>query len=575
MKAIIFARVSSKEQEDTGYSLDSQVNLLKEYAEKNHYQVVKTFRISESASGKQIRKTYNEMVQHASAKNIPVILVEKIDRLTRNLKDASVMDDWVKEDTKREIHFVKESFVLNAFTRAHENLVWDMKVAIARFYTNNLSEEVRKGQKEKIAQGWLPTKPPIGYKTVGEQGRKIHIINEAVAPYIRTMFEKYASGNYSLMQLMKVMYQEGLRSRTGGRIGKSRIHDLLSDPFYYGKMRWLGKIYNGAHEPIITKELFDAVQTKLVRKISNPQYRKHKPVFKAKLTCEECSGTITWEIQKQRWYGHCNHYRECSQKKYVRQDKVEEQLFPLFDKVAPKKARVLEWLERALKDSHKDKIEHHTKQREHLNTLIARLDKRLEALYEDKLDGKITLEFYDKKSQDWSSERDDLMESLQGLGEANNAYYQAGFAVHELALKAKSIYQSTEATVDDKRLLLSQTFVSMSLNEKRVTADYTKAFEFLVEWMPKVNKIFEPHLNTVKSLGNSPITHTSTKTSKDYMFEPLLNFRTDKNGSVEMHNTLSRAESKVLLRIVNDVRTIFQRQNGYVYIPDLSSRGQI
>jgi hypothetical protein len=101
--------------------------------------------------------------------------------------------------------------------------------------------------------------------------------------------------------------------------------------------------------------------------------------------------------------------------------------------------------------------------------------------------------------------------------------------------------------VDDKRLLLSQAFVGMSLNEKRVTADYTKAFEFLVEWMPKVNKIFEPQLNTVKSLTNSPITHTSTKTNKDYMFDPILNFRTDNNDSIKIQNTFTRAESQVLL----------------------------
>ena len=102
------------------------------------------------------------MLKYARKNNINIILCEKIDRLTRNLKGAATISDWIQESDKKEVHFVKENFIVNKNTKAHENFVWDMKVAVARFYTNNLSEEVRKGQKEKIAQGWLPTKPPVG-----------------------------------------------------------------------------------------------------------------------------------------------------------------------------------------------------------------------------------------------------------------------------------------------------------------------------------------------------------------------------------------------------------------------------
>ena len=59
--------------------------------------------------------------------------------------------------------------MLIAIPWAHENLVWDMKVAIARFYTNNLSEEVKKGQKAKLESGWMPQRPCLGYKTIGDK----------------------------------------------------------------------------------------------------------------------------------------------------------------------------------------------------------------------------------------------------------------------------------------------------------------------------------------------------------------------------------------------------------------------
>ena len=220
IKAVIYARVSSREQEETGYSLEAQIKLLEEYAIKEGYEVVRIFRNSESASGKIIRKTFNEMLRFVNTEGISVILCEKIDRLTRNPKDAGIMSEWVKESKEREIHFVKESFVVNEETRAHENFVWDMKVAVAHFYINNLSEEVRKGQKEKISQGWLPTKPPVGYKTIGEKGHKIHIVNEDVAPMVVKMFKLYATGNYSTKALADKMHELGLRNANGNKIVK-------------------------------------------------------------------------------------------------------------------------------------------------------------------------------------------------------------------------------------------------------------------------------------------------------------------------------------------------------------------
>ncbi len=490
IKAIIYARVSSKEQEDTGYSLDSQEKLLKEYSTKNNFLVSKIFRVSESASGRQIRKTFNEMLQYAEKHRIPIILCEKIDRLTRNLKDAASISDWINEDTERQVHFVKESFVVNKNTRAHENLVWDMKVAIARFYTNNLSEEVRKGQKEKLSQGWLPTKPPLGYKTIGEKGHKTHIVDEAVAPLVRRMFELYATGNYSINALVDIMYKEGLR-KNGKKVGKSRMHEQMRDPFYYGKNRWKGEISNGLHEPLISKELFDAVQIKLDRKTDSPQYKKHFPVFKAKVKCEECGGVIAWEIQKGHWYGHCNHYRKCSQNKYVRQETVEEQLFPYFDAVAPKNTRVLQWLEKAIKEGHDEEINYNTAKREEFNRIIRMTDQRIENAYRDKLDGKMPAPLCEKMISESTKEKEDAIEALGKLSKGRTAYYEAGYAIHELANKAEAIYKSPRATEDEKRLLLSHIFSNLTLKADRISPNYTFGFEFLAEWVPKLNLIFE------------------------------------------------------------------------------------
>lgn len=492
-KALIYARVSSREQEETGYSLDAQEKLLKEYGGKNTINVVKVFRVSESASGKQIRKTFNEMLQYARTHGIHIILCEKIDRLTRNLKDAASISDWISEDERNEVHFVKESFVVNKNTRAHENLVWDMKVAIARFYTNNLSEEVKKGQKEKLSQGQFPARAKIGYVTTGEKGHKNHIIDPVMAPLVQKAFELYSTGNYSVKALVEIMYTEGLRGRTGKKIGKSRLYDILSESYYYGAIEWGGKLTPGKHDPLITKELFDSVQSLLNRKFKVPQYKKHLPVFKAKISCEECGGIITWETQKGHWYGHCAHYKsqKCTQNTYLRQEKVEEKLFPYFDNVAPKNSRVVDWLKRAIRESHTEEIHHNDLKREEFDRIIKMADQRIERAYCDKLDGRMPLGLCEKVIGDSTREKEDAIEALGKLSKGRTAYYEAGLALHELASQAEAIYQSPKATTEEKRLLLSHVFTNLTLKGADISPNYTFAFEFLAEWTPKLNLISE------------------------------------------------------------------------------------
>src|SRR5688572_25307692 len=112
-KAVLYCRVSSKEQADEGYSLEAQESLLKDYAQKNGFEVAKSFKISESASGKQIRKTFHEMVDYTGKNKVGIILCEKTDRLTRNPKDAVEINEWIEADPERQIHLVKESTILH------------------------------------------------------------------------------------------------------------------------------------------------------------------------------------------------------------------------------------------------------------------------------------------------------------------------------------------------------------------------------------------------------------------------------------------------------------------------------
>lgn len=530
-KAVPYCRVSSREQEETGYSLPSQQKLMQEYADRKSFEISKMFSVAESASGAKQRKFFAEMMVYLRKNKINILLCEKVDRITRNFKEAIVISDWLEEDENRQIHFVKQNLVIHKNAKSDEKFRWDIEIVLAKKYVANLSEEVKKGQKEKIAQGWLPTKPPLGYKTTGEKGHKIHIIDEGKAPLMREMFELYSTGNHSTLSLVKVMHEKGLRTRGGGILGKSRLHMLLSDPFYYGAIKWKGEVTKGSHEPIITRQLYEKVQLILCRKLKNPQYRKHLPIFKAKLLCGECGGTVTWEIQRGHWYGHCNHYKTCNQKKWVRQEKVEEQLFPLFDKVVPKNIRVLKWLEKALKEDHAEESAANKNRREEIAWAIAVADKRMEKAYLDKLDGTIETALCQKVMENAKKEKADLLLAQMNLNEDQSTYYEAGYAIHELASQAKAIYESPMATIEEKRLLLSYVFSDMKLEEDITRPNYTLAFEFLAEWIPKLNKNFEQAKNTTKSdVLSSSLSITSAELTGEPL-EPRNEFRASKSPS--------------------------------------------
>lgn len=501
IKAVIYARVSSKEQEDTGYSLEAQESLLKNYAEQHNFELVKVYRVTESASGKQLRKMFIAMIDYVVSEDVEVILCEKIDRLTRNLKDAATASDWVLGADGREIHFVKENFVVSKNTRAHENFVWDMKVAMARFYTNNLSEEVKKGQNEKIKQGWLPTTPPLGYKTIGEKGHKIHVIDEDVAPYIREMYQLYATGNYSTGALGKKMYELGFRSRGGGRVVKSKIHKLLCEVFYYGKFIWRDKEYQGKHEPIISRDLFDAVKAKMTRG-NAPYYRSHLKELRGKVLCGNCQKTVTWELQKGHWYGAC---KQCkaqlgAEKQYVRYEYVEERLMSKIDRVAPSNERVLQVLQKALKESHKDEIALHEAQENSINASLERIRQRKSTMYIDRLDGRISIQDYDAKVCEFTQEEEILTDNLKKLRSDNSEYYKVGISIHELALRGSAIYRSPNATIEERRAMLAYAYEGISVLKGDVTPSMTKAFGFLEEWLPQINEItLEPTQNTAET----------------------------------------------------------------------------
>jgi len=157
--AILYARVSSKDQEREGYSIPAQQKLLREYAQKNGFQILREFVDVETAKATG-RKQFGEMVRFLEATpTCRTVLVEKTDRLYRNFRDCVTL-----EDLEIEIHLPKEGQIISKESKSQAKLVHGIQVVISRNYIENLREEVRKGMREKAEQGIYPSRPPLGYR---------------------------------------------------------------------------------------------------------------------------------------------------------------------------------------------------------------------------------------------------------------------------------------------------------------------------------------------------------------------------------------------------------------------------
>lgn len=505
-KSVLYCRVSTKEQEETGYSLPSQEKLLSEYANRKEFSIEKIFAVAESASGTKQRKVFAEMMAYMAKNKIKNLVVEKVDRLTRNLKEAVVANEWIDEDIERKIHFVKQNLVIHKNAKSDEKFRWDIEIVLAKKYISNLSEEVKKGQAEKLSQGWLPTKPPLGYKTIGDKGHKTHIADNTIAPYIRKMFELYATGSYSIIKLEDELYKNGLRSSNGNKILQSRIYELLQDPFYYGKIKWNTETYQGKQEKLISEDLFKKVQTVLKRRGKSQVVTRHNYLYQGKIFCDGCEGVLSWETQKGILYGHCNNHlksRHCSKKTYIKEDEVDEQISVIFEKIAPKNEAVLKWIEDIILEENKEQVVFRETELQRLNGLLVSIRKQKDKYFEAKINREVDLEYCERKINDCKLEEAQLESTLNKVVSQSDEYQELQLVVHELAFKAKEIYEM--ADVDDKKLLLSQLFTNFSQNHYEIKPNYNLASQYLLEWVPKLNEVYEQQktlLNAV-SKGSS------------------------------------------------------------------------
>jgi site-specific DNA recombinase len=447
--AVLYARVSSKEQEQ-GYSIPAQQELLRGYGNQIRASVQHEFTDAETAKTTG-RPGFIAMVsylnQHPECR---VLLVEKTDRLYRNFKDYITIDDL-----DLDVHFVKENFILTKESRSSEKFVHGIKVLMAKNYIDNLSEEVRKGLRTKAGQGLWPSFAPLGYLNAdGPNGKRIVVPDPVLGPVATSLFNWFGSGEYSLKALAKKAYEEGFRFRKSkNRIPVTTLHKMLRNRIYMGEFEYGGTVYQGIHEPLVSREVWERCQEVLDGRNKRKDRKvKHNFAFSSLLNCGHCGCSLVGELKKGRYvYYHCTGYRGKCSEPYTREgtlvNRFAGQLRAL---VIP--SAVIEWLREELVAS--DVTEQAAREQaiRRYRTELERLQARLDVLYDDRLDGRIDASTYDKKAEEIRGQQQRVRTKIAECQSARLAPVTEALDLMSVTSKAAELFEQQCAS-EQRRLL--------------------------------------------------------------------------------------------------------------------------
>jgi len=298
-----YIRVSTVRQGEEGSSLAEQRFAIEAFAARNGIVITEWFEEMETAA-KRGRPQFSRLTELLRKGKATGVILHKIDRGARNLKDWADLGELI--DAGIEILFAHEG--LDMTTRGGR-LAADIQAVVAADYIRNLRDEVLKGFYGRLKQGLYPLPAPRGYLDNGKGRAKT--IDPIAGPIVRRAFERYETGTVSLESLRHELVAEGLTGAGGKPLSLDAIALLLHNPFYTGLIRigTTGEIFEGIHEPLVSKKTFDRVQA-IMEGRCYPRVEIHTHLFRRMVKCSACGRSLTAETQKGHIYYRC-HGRGC------------------------------------------------------------------------------------------------------------------------------------------------------------------------------------------------------------------------------------------------------------------------
>jgi len=488
--ALLYVRVSSKEQEKEGYSLDAQEKLGEDYAHRNNLTIIKRWKVSESA-WREERDAFNELLEYAKRhEEVKHIIFDVTDRMTRNDMDKIKIYTLIKLHDKT-IHFSRSNKTINKYSGSEDEFMLDIEVAVAKKMSNDISRKTKMGMQEKAEQGLYPSTAPLGYKN----NPITHLIDvdAQTAPHIIRAFSLMSSGSHSLSMLCNILHKEGFRGKKGNRVGKSAIDHILKNPIYYGAFRWRGQNWQGSHEPLISKELFDKVRNVLSAN-HRPFIHRNGFAFNNLLTCGVCDCKVLGEQKKRNRYI----YYHCSFSKgrhntigYFREEQLAKMLeTPVKNITLPNE--MVEWLKKGLKECHKDTLQLRENRLNSLKNQHEKINNRLSRLFDLRLDKEINEEDFKTKENECKTQLIEVKAQLKNAETLNPNFYEDGCKTLELSNRLHSVY--VKGNYEEKAKILkfiASNYILNATNDVTISPTYRSPFSIFAKGASRLNQLPE------------------------------------------------------------------------------------
>lgn len=452
-----YIRVSTAKQGQQGVSLQEQKDAITRYAERSGYRISQWFEERETAA-KRGRPVFGEMLGSLRKGRSEGVIIHKIDRSARNLKDWADLGEMI--DSGVEIHFAGDS--LDMHTRGGR-LSADIQAVVAADFIRNLREETRKGFYGRLRQGLYPLPAPVGYRDIGKAKPKEP--DPVMAPLVRKVFELYVTGRFNLHGITIEGHRIGLRTKRGAKVGMTGFSYILNNPFYIGliRIKRTGETFPGVHQPLVTKTLFDRVQG-ILRGKTNTRVQKHDFLYRRMLECGTCARHLIGEKQKGHVYYRCQN-RTCRGTS-IREEQVDSVIRGELALLQLEEEE-LTWIRAVLDHLNQDWAERNETDEKVLRLNLAKTSKRLNRVVDAFLEGNLEKDLYEERKRQLIMERLETEETLANM--KANPTVGAERVLDFLELSKTALLRHQLGNPDEKREMVKTHFSNLTVTGKNVS----------------------------------------------------------------------------------------------------------
>ena len=486
MKAVNVSRVSTEEQKEAGNSLPAQTERINNYCHKREYQIVKYFSYDESGY-KDKRDEFDkllEFVQKISEKEKIAVCFDKVDRLSRSIFDKRVATLYeMAVADKIELHFVSDGQIINNQMSAVEKFQFGMSLGLAKYYSDAISDNVKRVFELKRRNGEWTNKVRLGYLRFN----KDIIIDPERGHLIQKIFEMYATDQHSLETIRQKITKLGLRSIKGNKLTKSSIENILKDSFFCGTA--ISHKYGSflhKYPKLISRELFDKCKEIRSKRKKLP-YKSHSKdfIFKGLLKCPNCGCSMSPEQHKKssgKIYNlySCTNAKGICKKVYINENELLKPVYKVLERFESITEETQNELVNELRKNTEAEITFHKAQINRIRTDYDNLKAKQNRLLDAYLDQSITKDIYDIKHQEYQDQIQVLEIEMSEYQKADYDYQTTVAMVLSVARRAKTIFEKS-SDIAGKRTFLTYILQNPTLNEKTLGFTLRSPFNLVLE----------------------------------------------------------------------------------------------